>query len=139
MRIGTDIIELCRIEKAYQRRASFRDRILTDGEQEFFKTLTSHRQIEFLAGRFAAKEAYGKALKTGVGTSLKFTDIEILYDETRAPKIISGPIINGVEISISHSSEYAIAMVLIDQSESEIEKQLTAFKRLKEEQSDSNK
>lgn len=60
---GIDIVELDRIEKLHSRQEAFSKRILTPKEQAHFSTLSAHRQIEFLAGRFAAKEAFSKALE----------------------------------------------------------------------------
>ena len=60
--IGIDIVELKRIRKINKRQKKFVDRILTPFEKEIINRLTEKRQIEFLAGRFAAKEAFAKAV-----------------------------------------------------------------------------
>jgi holo-[acyl-carrier protein] synthase len=56
--IGIDIIELSRIEEIVTRQKKLVDRILTENEKQTFVHLPERRKIEFLAGRFAAKEAY---------------------------------------------------------------------------------
>ncbi len=111
--IGLDIVELKRIQKVSERHQKFVDRILTPWEKDKYEGLGRHRQIEFLAGRFAAKEAFAKARGTGIGKSLSFLDIEIENDENGKPSIVR-PIRQGVHLSISHSAEYAVAQVIIE-------------------------
>ncbi len=105
--IGVDIVKIERISIT----DNFINKVLSNDEIKIFKTLKSvSRQKEFLAGRFAAKEAYFKALKTGIGP-IALKDISILNG-------ISGePVINqsNTHISISHEKEYAIAYVVIEE------------------------
>ena len=58
--IGLDLVEMKRIERLRQKQARFPQRILTEAELDVYLTLNEKRQTEFLAGRFAAKEAYQK-------------------------------------------------------------------------------
>jgi holo-[acyl-carrier protein] synthase len=111
--IGLDIVELKRIKKISERHSKFVDRTLTRREKETYKQLTASRQIEFLAGRFAAKEAFSKAYGTGIGNSLSFLDIQVENDEKGKP-FFSLPLQNGVHLSITHSAEYAVAQVIIE-------------------------
>ncbi|MDQ0999803.1 holo-[acyl-carrier protein] synthase [Neobacillus niacini] len=111
--IGIDIIELSRIEEIVTRQRKLIDRILTDNEKQTFEQLPDRRKIEFLAGRFAAKEAYSKAAGTGIGNELSFLDIEIETDSLGKPYIVK-PDTNGF-LSISHSREYAVAQVVIEE------------------------
>jgi holo-[acyl-carrier protein] synthase len=111
--IGIDIVELHRIKKIADRQKKFINRILTETEINQFKQYTGHRQIEFLAGRFAAKEAYSKAVGTGIGKGLSFVDIEIYSDEKGKPCIKSRGL-ESVHLSISHSKDYAVAQVIIE-------------------------
>lgn len=111
--IGIDIIELNRIKTIIDRQPKFIQRILTENELLIFEKLSTQRKTEFLAGRFAAKEAYAKANGTGIGNELSFLDIEIHPDPFGKPQIIA-PIQEGVHLSISHSREYAIAQVVIE-------------------------
>jgi len=112
--IGIDIVELQRIKKIYHRQEKFADRILTEKERSVFNELTDERKTEFLAGRFSAKEAFSKAYGTGIGKSLSFLDIEIEKDENGKPFIVK-PLNKGVHLSISHSREYAVAQVIIEE------------------------
>ncbi len=103
--IGVDIVDLKRIDLT---KSHFIDKILTQKEKEKLATLTSDkRRIEFIGGRFAAKEAYMKANQKGIG-QISFQDIEILNDESGAPYLNDPEAL----ISISHENEYAIAFVI---------------------------
>jgi len=111
--IGIDICELKRIEELVNRQGRFVNRILTEAEKQRLNSLSGQRKVEFLAGRFAAKEAYSKAIGTGIGAKLSFLDIEILSDERGKPMIVK-PTTDTVHLSISHSREYAVAQVIIE-------------------------
>ncbi len=111
--IGIDIVELNRIKNLIGRQRKIIDRVLTIGEKDDFETLSEKRQVEFLAGRFAAKEAFSKAVGSGIGQNLSFLDIEIRKDAKGKPFIIK-PFSEGVHLSISHSEQYAIAQVVIE-------------------------
>ncbi|MCE4050685.1 MULTISPECIES: holo-ACP synthase [Bacillaceae] len=112
--IGIDIVELKRIAELLERKPQFADRILTAYEKERFDKLLLKRKIEFLAGRFAAKEAFSKAVGTGIGKGLSFIDIEVGQTEQGKPYIVR-PYSDGVHLSITHSSEYAFAQVVIEE------------------------
>ncbi|WP_044893594.1 holo-ACP synthase [Bacillus alveayuensis] len=112
--IGIDIVEIKRIKEIVKRQPKFIERILSEREKERFLQLSETRKIEFLAGRFAAKEAYAKAIGTGIGKELSFTDIDIHYDEKGKPFILSGNPQQHVHLSLSHSDEYAVAQVIIE-------------------------
>ncbi|AZU60076.1 holo-ACP synthase [Neobacillus mesonae] len=111
--IGIDIIELSRVQELMGRQQKFVDRVLTENEKRRFEKLTSVRRTEFLAGRFAAKEAYAKAVGTGIGKELSFLDIEIDTDEFGKP-FVSGPY-EHAHVSISHSRDYCVAQVIIEE------------------------
>ncbi|OEH93064.1 holo-ACP synthase [Bacillus solimangrovi] len=110
--IGLDIVEIERIKRMMEKE-KFILRILTNREQEKFQKLQGHRRAEFLAGRFAAKEAFAKALGTGIGTELSFQDIEILNEKNGKPVLYHSGTAN-VHLSITHSHEYAAAQVIIE-------------------------
>ncbi|WP_031406041.1 holo-ACP synthase [Geobacillus vulcani] len=114
--IGIDIIELGRVRSLLERSKKFPDRILTPREKRQFDQLPPTRQAEFLAGRFAAKEAYAKALGTGIGGHLSFQDIEIVSDASGKPSVVvrCGSEGDIVHLSISHSRDYAVAQVIIE-------------------------
>jgi holo-[acyl-carrier protein] synthase len=112
--MGIDIVEIQRIEQISGRQPAFVDRILTTEEKAYYERLSSRRKVEFLAGRFAAKEAYAKALGTGIGEHVSFQDIQIQYGEYGKPFIQSPDCKTAIHLSISHSEQYAFAQVIIE-------------------------
>ena len=74
--IGIDLIEIDRIKDVYIKQSDkLIHRILTDQEQQKFNSFKNDkRKLEFLAGRFATKEAFSKALGTGLGKTVAFND-----------------------------------------------------------------
>lgn len=100
-KIGVDIVHIPRMKKSIESNA-FRKKVFTENEILYCKTAESY------AGIFAAKEAYFKAMGTGVKFPL--TDIEILHDENGKP-YLSG--IQDSDLSISHDGEYAVATVIL--------------------------
>ncbi len=117
--IGTDIIEIKRIEKAISYR-NFLTKFFTVKENNFFiqKNLNSHS----IAGNFASKEAVSKALGTGF-RNFSPIDIEILRNDIGNPYVI---LYNGaydlaleknikvIHLSISHCLDYAVAYAVAD-------------------------
>lgn len=104
MKIGCDIVENKRL---LDKSENFIDKILTDKEKQLYKT---RNNVEFLAGRFAAKEAIMKCLPNI--EKYTFTDIEILNDEKGKPYCNIDDI---EDISISHEKEYTIAVALYNE------------------------
>ena len=87
---GIDIEELASIQNAVEKREGFAQRVLTDKEMERFASLKGRRQMEYLAGRWSAKEAFSKAMGTGIG-KLGFQDLEVLNNERGAPYFSKSP------------------------------------------------
>ncbi|MFC5702512.1 holo-ACP synthase [Cohnella faecalis] len=85
--IGLDIVETARMEKLLNSaiRDRFAERVLTLKERERFFALPARRALEFIAGRFAAKEAVTKAIGCGIGGLVGFQDIEIMPDGSGKP------------------------------------------------------
>jgi holo-[acyl-carrier protein] synthase len=115
--LGVDLVELNRIEKVMHRNDRFTKRVLTNKEIEMLDQKNSNsRKVEFVAGRFAAKEAYAKANGTGIGKELSFLDIEVFPNENGKPEIyINGSKNNAALLSISHSKEFVVAQVIIQE------------------------
>lgn len=88
-------------------------RVLTDDEYALFKELSHKRQVEFLAGRFACKEAFSKAWGTGIG-NVGLRDVEILKEESGAPKVTKSPHEGNVFVSISHTDTFAVAQIILE-------------------------
>jgi holo-[acyl-carrier protein] synthase len=111
--IGLDIVELSRIALLLEKQERFPERVLTQNEKDVFIGLNNRRKVEYLAGRFAAKEAFAKANGTGIGSELSFQDIEIQKDSKGKPFVVK-PFVDGVHLSITHSRDYAAAQVIIE-------------------------
>lgn len=111
--VGLDLVELARIARLDERSAKFRERILTEKELARYEQFHGRRQLEFLAGRFAAKEAFAKAYGTGIGAACNFVDIEILPTTRGKPVLyFKGARVNGF-VSITHTETVAAAQVIL--------------------------
>jgi len=115
MKIGTDIIQIQRIEKLVQRYGvKFKQRFLSS------KEISVARRVETVAGFWAAKEAISKALGCGIGAKLAFHDIIIAKDHMGAPyfrltkEAQEVHKIKTSSLSISHDGGFAIAVVVIE-------------------------
>lgn len=119
--IGTDILQIERLEKTLQRSPKIAERVLTDREMAEFDSAS--QQARFLAKRFAAKEAVVKALGTGIGNGVGWQHIEIGHDELGKPLIslsdgalkraqVMGA--NSYHLSLSDERDYVVAMVVIE-------------------------
>lgn len=85
--VGTDIIELSRIQETYDRFGQhFVDRLLMDEERELFER--NKWPVRFLAMRFAAKEATVKAMGTGFANGVWIRDVGIVNNDWGRPEII---------------------------------------------------
>lgn len=115
--LGCDIIEIERIEQSIEKFGeNFLKNILSDNEIALYER--RGKKAEFVAGRFAAKEAVSKALGTGIGRGYGFTDIEILPDELGKPFVyLKNEKKENMEVSISHSRMNAIAVCVIKEAE----------------------
>ncbi|MDN4606330.1 holo-ACP synthase [Sporosarcina highlanderae] len=112
--IGLDIVELDRIFRLDTASDKFRLRILSAREQEIYATLqTAHRRTEFLAGRFAAKEAFAKARGTGIGKECRFEQIEILPAPSGKPILYFKDMEVAGFVSITHTQTVAAAQVVL--------------------------
>ena len=112
---GIDIEELASIQNAVEKRKGFAQRVLTDKEMERFESLKGRRQVEFLAGRWSAKEAFSKAMGTGIG-KLGFQDLEVLNNERGAPYFSKSPFSGKVWLSISHTDQFVTASVILEEN-----------------------
>ena len=112
---GIDIEELASIQNAVEKREGFARRVLTDKEIERFSSLKGRRQVEYLAGRWSAKEAFSKAMGTGIG-KLGFQDLEVLNNERGAPYFSKSPFSGKVWLSISHTDQFVTASVILEEN-----------------------
>lgn len=120
--IGTDIVEVSRIEDSLTRFGNaFAERILN--EQEWLSYSQSNTQSRFLAKRFAAKEAFSKALGTGIRAPATFQNIGIAHDDLGKPVLDIAPElqvfldskgIRFMHLSISDEKALAAAFVVLE-------------------------
>lgn len=116
--IGTDIVEIARLAKSLENIKEHCFTALEIAYAEKFRDSVPH-----FAGRWAAKEAFAKALGTGFGESCAWLELEIANDCKGKPEIgISGTALQTftalggktVHLSISHEKNYATAFVIIE-------------------------
>ncbi|MCR5833074.1 MAG: holo-ACP synthase [Selenomonadaceae bacterium] len=116
--LGTDIIEVERIKKAVCSKR-FKDNVFTEIEQAYCQSRGKNSAASY-AARFAAKEAFFKALGTGIVTHL--TEVEVINDEKDAPKIfLHGKALTlaqdkgagDIFLTLSHSRDFATAVCIL--------------------------
>ena len=110
IKIGIDIINITRIEELIKKFELKKLKFLN--EDEFYA-----KKAQTIAGIFAAKEAFSKAIGTGIGKNFSFKDISLLKDKNGKPfiKINSSNIkIKNCDVSISHDGNFAIAAVIVE-------------------------
>lgn len=120
---GIDIVENKRIERIYLKYKNiFLKKILTQNEINDLKKISSENVIlRKITSRFSAKEAAAKAIGTGFREGLKFTDIEIKYDNYEKPELkLKKDVINKIfsqkqkisfNVTISNEKTHTIALV----------------------------
>ena|SRR5687768_11449478 len=120
--IGIDIVEVYRIAETMTRTPRFGERVFTEAERRYCDAKGAAAAQSY-AGRFAAKEAFLKALQTGWRGKITWQDIEILTNAEGVPSLhISGEASNlfagsgakRAHLSISHTSEHAVAQVIFE-------------------------
>ena len=119
--VGTDILQIARIEQSLQRTPKLVERILTSDELKLFAE--DSRPALFLAKRFAAKEAVSKALGTGIGRGVSWHHIQIDKDEYGRPLVtlVEGAEaratslgITNLQLSYSDEREYIVAFAVAE-------------------------
>ena len=120
--IGIDIVEVYRIRDTIARTPRFATRVFTAGEREYCDGKGA-QSAQSYAARFAAKEAFLKALKTGWRGKIAWHDVEVVSDDDGVPtlnitgeakKILENLGANRVHISISHTTDHAVAQVILE-------------------------
>jgi len=119
--LGTDIVDISRIKKLLNKNKKFINRIFSVNEIKYCESRSN--KIASYAKRFAAKEAFTKALGTGVSKGIFFNEISVNNNKNGAPfiellgktKLIVLSLIKKKKIYLSLSDEkkYALAMVVI--------------------------
>src|SRR4051794_10569332 len=117
--VGTDLIEIERIRRSLARYARFRERCFTEAEIAYCESRANPAQS--YAGRFAGKEAVGKALGFGVARAFAWRDIEIAGRPKPSVRL-SGRVdtwaervgARAIDLSMTHSRELAQAVAVVD-------------------------
>jgi len=121
--IGIDIIEVARVSEVLRRTPRFRERVFTEAER-LYCDARGAAAAQHYAVRFAAKEAALKALGTGWRRGIAWHHVEIISHESGAPALVfrhrAREIFDELgathsHISLSHTSEHAIAQVILEQ------------------------
>jgi holo-[acyl-carrier protein] synthase len=116
--VGVDLIEIGRIRRALDRYPSFRERCFTEAERAYCESRPNPAQS--YAGRFAGKEAVGKALGFGVARAFAWRDVEIvgrpkpgvhLHGRLAAWAARVGA--GEIDLSMTHSRELASAVCVV--------------------------
>jgi holo-[acyl-carrier protein] synthase len=119
VKVGVDLIEIARIQRALERYPGFRERCFTEAERAYCDSRP--KPAESYAGRFAGKEAVGKALGSGVYFTWREIEIRgrpkpavVLTGRTKAfaERVGAGRI----DLSMTHSRELAAALCVVDAS-----------------------
>ena len=119
--IGTDIVAVARMGDLYVRHGvRALDKILAPAERDDF--IKAKNPGRFLAKRFAAKEAFGKALGIGVTPPATLANVAVIHDELGKPAFAYAPELaqllaeRGVcaHLSISDEKEFATAFVVLE-------------------------
>jgi len=120
--VGTDISRSARFEKFLDKgKEGVLLRLFTEGERDY--ALGKRHPAPHLAARFAAKEAFLKALRTGLREGISWQDMEVLRDELGAPSLrLSGRAaeiaaaqgVVRVHLSYSHDGDYSMATVVLE-------------------------
>ena len=120
--IGTDIVDISRIKKLFNKNKRLKKRIFSLKEIEYCEWRTN--KIASYSKRFAAKEAFAKALGTGISKGISINEISVNNNKNGAPfiellgktKIIFKNSTNkkkNIYLSLSDEKKYALAMVVI--------------------------
>ena len=118
--VGTDIIEIERIGKSIEKYGErFLKRIFTDREVRYCETFGDTRYLHY-AARFAAKEAFSKAIGTGITEGFKFNEVGVKNEKSGKPVI---EMLGGmkkkwgdknIHVSLSHTEGNAVAFLVIE-------------------------
>ena len=123
--IGTDIVQIARMQTKISRSGdNFAQEILSAQEWDDYLACKDTQKAAFLSKRFAAKEAFAKAVRMGFREPVALHNIRICHDEFKAPYFavsddlqqwLNTKNIKKLHLSISDEKEYAIAFVIAEQ------------------------
>ena len=123
--VGIDEVEVERISHSLQKESGLKERLFTPDEVRYCEG--RKHALQHLAARFAAKEAFAKALGTGIAEGLSFRDIEVVQNGNgqpglslhgRAREIADGRGVSSIHLSLTHTSVRAAALVVLESVQS---------------------
>ncbi|MDQ1265040.1 MAG: holo-[acyl-carrier protein] synthase [Bacteroidota bacterium] len=121
--IGTDIVEVARIQNSIEKYGDlFLNRVFTEIEKNYCEQFKKNKYQHY-AARFAAKEAFSKAIGTGITKGFIFTEIGIANEETGKPIVmLTGGMADKwsdyeVFVTLSHTDNNALAYLIIEDVE----------------------
>jgi holo-[acyl-carrier protein] synthase len=118
--VGTDIVSVARMARSLARGPGFASEVFTSGERGSCEGRPHAAQ--HYAARFAAKEAFLKAIGAGIFAGVSLQDIEVVRDAAGPPRLSLGPTAaaalrrlgaSQLHLSLSHEPDYAIALVVL--------------------------
>ncbi|HOD50524.1 MAG TPA: holo-ACP synthase [Candidatus Hydrogenedentes bacterium] len=119
--IGTDIVDVAEMARRIERGRVLR--VFSDAELAYADEKPK-RRMQTLAARWAAKEAFAKALGTGIRAEWDLAELEVIRGEGGQPELRLGPSLRGllpdgarVHLTLSHTKTYALAVVLIERAQ----------------------
>ena len=119
--VGIDLVEIARMEAGLRKEHGLKDQLFTEGEKAYCESMAMPAQ--HFAARFAAKEAFLKALGTGWRDGIGFREIEVTVDALGKPELqptgtaktkTEERSARAIHLSLSHDSAHAIAVVILE-------------------------
>lgn len=119
--IGTDIIEVERIERQLEKNTGLKEKLFTSDEIAYCET--KKNKAQHYAARFAAKEAFLKAIGTGWRDGLQFNEVEVTNDQLGKPLIVlygktkdfvAEINITNIQVSLTHIRDMVNAIVIVE-------------------------
>ena len=124
--IGTDIVQISRVEAALARSERFAEKVLGPEELEKFRARRAKnelRGLRFLATRFSAKEAFSKAVGLGIHMPMTWRSVQILNAPSGKPVIVCSGAMDefmrqnklSAQVSITDEADYGVSFVVVTQ------------------------
>ena len=124
---GIDLIDIKRIKRSLEKSDQFCQSLFTENEIQYcMRAKNLNVQSQCFAARFAAKEAFFKALGTGLRDGLQWKDVEVVNDDLGKPslhlqnkalEVIKVNKIDNIQLSLSHDKSHATAVVILEKAE----------------------
>lgn len=121
MYLGIDIVEVLQVKKLCEYEKQLH-KVYTKAELKSVNAFTESKRVQYLAEKFAAKEAFSKAIGTGFTKDIQPNHIEVLYNSNWMPYIslyrstkdfVISINIEQIYVSLSHCTAYALASIIL--------------------------